>query len=244
MIKISLCTPTRNRVDNLNNLLESLVKTTLDRSEIEILLAVDRCDEVMMPLIDSYKKKYNCINIRFFIVNRSEHFSKDYFNFLSLKAEGRWVMAINDDSIFVTEGWNKIIDERMVKAANRFGDDILLGIVKDGKTKADGMSCWVLSSKEYVTLMNGLLIEEVYTWGGDYWISRLFKYVSGGNRKVVISDVCIEHDSHHSNPHRKIQLPQPETFKLFQRIEEEHPCNMSDDILKEKAEKINAYISK
>lgn len=248
MIRISLITPTRNRPQDLTNVLNSLMEMTTHRETIEVLLAVDKCDPVMLPLIKSFEEEYRAINVKFFIVDRSDHISKDYFNFLSLKAQGRWVMCINDDSIFMTKGWDVLVNDKMLLASNRYGDDILLGIVNDGmiregdlKVKPD-MSCWVLSSKEYINLMDGLLIEEIYNWGGDYWIGRLFKKVAGGQRKVYIQEVLIEHNSHHANPRRKIQLPQPESFQHFMRIENAHPCQFNEALLRGKVNKINEYI--
>jgi hypothetical protein len=78
----------------------------------------------MLPLLPDYENKYAKLNIKFFIVDRSDHFSKDYYNFLSLKANGRWIMCVNDDSEFITEGWDTIINTEMSKAGDEFGDDI------------------------------------------------------------------------------------------------------------------------
>lgn len=249
MTNISLITPTRNRPNDLTHLLDTLMDTTANPEFIEVLFAVDKCDPVMLPLLTDYERKYAKLNIKFFVVDRSDHFSKDYYNFLSLNANGRWIMCINDDSEFITPGWDAIINADMCKAAEEYGDDILLGIVTDGmerhgqlKIRPD-MSCWVMSSKEYVTLMHGLLIEEIYTWGGDYWIGRVFEFVRSGSRKVYILNVAIEHNSHHANGRRPDkQLPQPESFALFQRIERDHPCTCDDNLAKEKARLITDYL--
>lgn len=252
MIKISLITPTRNRPNDLTNLLDSLMKTTADKSSIEILFAVDKCDPVMLPLMDEYVKRYPELNITFSVVDRSDHFSKDYFNFLSLKAQGRWIMCINDDSVFMTEGWDKIIDEKMSDAAITAKDDILLGIVNDGmirhgdEKKRPDMSCWCLSSKEYVTLMNGILIEEIYTWGGDYWLGQIFSKVAYNKRKVYVMEVYIEHNSHHSNPRTGNNLPKPEAFDHFNRIQLEHPFKDNDmsTLVRERAAIVNEYLKR
>jgi glycosyltransferase involved in cell wall biosynthesis len=252
MIKITLITPTRNRVNDLKNFFESIKATAKDPSSIEILFFVDDDDSATLPMIKTYEEEYKDFNVRFHVGKRSDHFSKDYYNFLARQAQGRWVMAVNDDSVFVTPGWDAIICAKMEAAAEAFGDDILLGIVQDGMIRKGAekdrptMSCWLLSSKQYVDLTGGLLIEEIYTWGGDYWLGRTFSKVQNGARKVFILDVLIEHNSHHANPRRPIEkhLPQPESFALFQRIESEHPCSFGEEAAQEKANMINDCIAR
>ena len=249
MIKISLITPTRNRPDDLKRLLHSIENTTSDPSQIEILFYVDDDDKVTLDLYKAYEQTYQDFNIKFHIGPRSDHFSKDYYNFLAKKARGRWVMAINDDSVFITEDWDSIIIEKMELAAKKIGDDILLGIVQDGMVREGEdarrptMSCWLLSSKEYINLMGGLLLEEIYTWGGDYWLGRVFTKVQGGRRKIYILDVFIEHNSHHANPRREKQIPQPESFAHFQRIEKEHPSTFDNSKIPGKLKIINDYLN-
>lgn len=250
MIKITLLTPTRNRPNDLRTFLQSVKDTTAFPETVEILFYVDDDDIVTIPLIETLQEEYKLLNVHFHVGPRSDHFSKDYYNFLAKMARGRWIMAINDDSVFMTPSWDYTICKRMEEEATACGDDILLGIVRDGmirhgfgKRQPD-MSCWLLSSKEYVDLMGGLLFEEIYTWGGDYWLGYTFNRVQSGRRKVYILDVLIEHNSHHANPRRDAdhQLPQPESFAHFQRIEAENPCQFDEKKSKEKSGIINDYI--
>ena len=250
MIKITLITPTRNRPNDLRTFLKSIRDTATHPETIEILFYVDDDDAITIPLIKDLEEEYKAFNLHFHIGPRSDHFSKDYYNFLAKMAKGRWVMAINDDSVFMTPSWDAIICDAMEKESEKAGDDILLGIVSDGmirygdERRAPTMSCWLLSSKEYVDLTGGLLLEEIYTWGGDYWLGVVFNRVQNGNRKVYILNVLIEHNSHHANPKRDAdhQLPQPESFTHFQRIESEHPSTFGDKQARMKSEIINKYI--
>lgn len=252
MTKISLITPTRNRPDDLKRLLDSLEETTCNYDDVEILFAIDSDDRTMLEQAEHIMAERVKLNIRFFIVTRSDHFSKDYYNYLSKAAQGRWILAINDDSIFMTQGWDEMICERMEEASVKVGDDILFGIIDDGmfvkgsEANQRTFSCWPLLSKEYSDLMGGILIEEIYTWGGDYWLGTLFAKVQGGRRKVHIKSVLVEHNSHHSNTKKpeSEHLPQPESFALFQRIESEHPCAFNHTQLIVKLTKINEYLAK
>ena len=250
MIEITLITPTRNRPNDLKTFLESVKNTASNPASIEILFYVDDDDHVTIPLINNFEQEYKDFNVHFHVGKRSDHFSKDYYNFLSNMAKGRWVLAINDDSVFMTHGWDLIICDKMQTAAEKFGDDILLGIVQDGMERHGDekakptMACWLLSSKEYVNLMDGLLIEKIYTWGGDYWLGLVFTKAQSGHRKVYILDVLIEHNSHHANPRKSPDkhLPQPESFAHFQRIEAAHPCVFTIDDVLGMINKINKYI--
>lgn len=248
MIKITLVSPTRNRPDDLRTFLDSIRATTHSPESIEILFYVDDDDHVTINLKPILEEEFKEYNLKFVVGPRSDHFSKDYYNFLAKQAQGRWVMAINDDSVFMTPLWDAIICNAMEDEANKCGDDILLGVVRDGmerhgeERRRPTMSCWLLSSKEYVNLVGGLLLEEIYTWGGDYWLGHVFNKVQGGNRKVHILDVLIEHNSHHANPRREKQLPQPESFAHFQRIERDHPYQFDEKSSREKSSFINDYI--
>lgn len=251
MSRITLITPTRERPDDLKRFLKSIGETTGDPASIEILFYVDDDDKVTIPLIKPLEKEYADYNVHFHVGPRSDHFSKDYYNFLSKKAQGRWVIAINDDSIFVTPAWEEIICNKMDNEAKKFGDDILCGIVKDSlmrrgkqENRQPSMSCWLLSSKEYINFAGGLLIEEIYTWGGDYWFGRMWTEFQGGQRKIYIMDVTIEHNSHHANPSKpkSEHLPQPPSFKHFQRIENENPCTFTDTTIGQKVGALNNYL--
>lgn len=247
-VEITLITPTRNRPDDLRTFLNSVRNTALHPETIEILFYVDDDDKTTIPLTKPLEEEFKAFNLKFIIGPRSDHFSKDYFNFLAKQAFGRWVMAVNDDSVFMTQGWDAIICDKMRKAAGEAGDDILLGIVQDGMERSGTdrknpmMSCWLLSSKEYIDLMGGILIEDIYTWGGDYWLGYVFSKVQSARRKVYILDVVVEHNSHHANPRREKQLPQPESFAHFQRIESEHPEPYTAQKAKGLIDKINDYI--
>jgi len=251
MPKISLITPTRNRPNDLKTFLESIKNTTKNPDDIEILFYVDDDDHVTIPMIKKLEALYSAYSVYFHIGPRSDHFSRDYYNFLAKMAKGRWILAINDDSVFETVGWDKEICEKMGEAAKKFGDDILFGIIDDGMfvkgSEADmrTFSCWPLLSKEYSDLMGGILIEEIYTWGGDFWLGRIFAKVQGGQRRVNIRGVLIEHNSHHSNPKKdpSQHIPQPESFAHFQRIESEHPCTFDGKGISQKLKKITDYLN-
>ncbi len=165
MIKISLITPIRENLEELYRLMKSLKETTENPAEVELVLIADNCDSVLVPLIPDLEKEYKWINLKFHKVQRSEHFVRDYYNFAAKKASGRWILALNVDVVFMTKSWDRKIIAKMEEAADRFKDDVLYGIVKDGLPR-DGdeglegckkaiwhkkvdFSCWILTSKAF-----------------------------------------------------------------------------------------------
>jgi hypothetical protein len=253
MTKISIVTPIRENVKELHRLMKSLEETTANPDDIEIILVVDKCDVVLKPMIPELEARYKNLHLRFFIVDRSEHFVRDYYNFAARQANGRWVLAINIDVVFMTMGWDKIIASRMEEAASACGDDILYGIVKDGlpregdsglekckkaiwQKKVD-FSCWILVSKAFVSFYGGMMDDTNWLWGADHWTGKTWQQVKGGSRVVMIREVFIDHISHHVK-----DLPQPKSFAYFCGIMRKHPIVYNDKLAEGEARKIENHI--
>lgn len=259
MIKISIVTPIRANIMEFERLMESLKSTTSDLSQIELVLVADECDEVFTPRIDYYKDKYKEFNIQFLVVERSTHFVRDYYNFASLQAKGRWILAINVDVMFMTKNWDNIICDKMERAARERGDDILYGMVKDGLPRSGNpeeeaeakrinkalwhakvdFSCWILTSKEFVTFFGGMMDDRNKLWGADHWTGLAWQIVQKGSRIVMIRDVFIDHISHHTK-----DMPQPESFEYFCQIMRDNPMVYDQKMAQEVATKITEHIKK
>ena len=255
MIKISIVTPIRENLVELARLMDSIKNTTETPSEIEIILIADKCDAVLVPLIPRLERKYKKFNLRFFIVYRSEHFVRDYYNFAAKQAIGRWILAINADVVFMTPSWDRIIDSKMSAAADQFKDDFIYGITKDGlprqgdpgietskkaiwPQKVD-FSCWILTSKAFVNFYGGMMDELNWLWGADHWTGLMWQNVFQGSRIVMILEVFIDHISHHVK-----DLPQPESFKYFCAIMKKHGFSYTQAISQKEARKIENHINK
>lgn len=251
---ISLITPLRAQPEEFTELCSSLRQTTEDLSRVELLLAVDLDDVATSEFLDQYVQASPDLKIRVFLVERSEHFVRDYYNFLSRQARGRWIMAINADSVFLTPNWDRLVCEAMERAAKKFGDDILLGIVHDGLPRQNDpvidhtraifpekvdFSCWPILSREYVKLMGGMFDEENYAWGADHWLGRTFVNLRGGERLVYMRYVKVDHKSHHT----KIEVPQKESFARFCEIMGKHPMKYTEQQARAIAAKLERYLN-
>jgi hypothetical protein len=253
MIKISVITPIRENLEELYRLMKSLEETTENLEEIEIILVADKCDKVVVPLIPELEERYKRLGLRFYIVERSEHFVRDYYNFAAKQAKGRWVLGINVDVVFMTPSWDRIIINKMGEAAERYKDDILYGIVKDGLPRAgdEGIesckkaiwpqkivfSCWILTSKAFVDFYGGMMDEINWTWGADHWTGIMWQNVFEGSRVVMIREVFIDHISHHVK-----DIAQSKSFQYFSGIMRRHPMRCTQAIAEKEARRIEEHI--
>lgn len=253
MIKISIVTPIRENLNELDRLMKSLDETTSNPAEVELILIVDKCDRLLVPLIHDLEKTHRKFNLKFHQVERSEHFVRDYYNFAAKKASGRWILAINVDVVFMTKSWDRIIISKMGAAADHFEDDFLYGIVKDGlprqgdeglenckkaiwHSKVD-FSCWILTSKAFVDFYGGMMDERNWLWGADHWTGLMWQNIFGGSRVVMMREVFIDHISHHVK-----DIEQPPSFKYFCSIMKKHPIMTTKETTLNEARRVEAYI--
>lgn len=110
---ISVLLATRGRTDILKRSLVSLLDTASDVSNIEILLAFDNDDKEtfqwvednLLPALDDRSADYTCLSFdRLGYIRLNE-----YYNALSLRAQGQWLLFWGDDAIMYTQDWDKII---------------------------------------------------------------------------------------------------------------------------------------
>lgn len=241
-MKISLVLAFRDRPKHIDNLISSIRKTTKNLDQIEIILAMDDNDEGGQKHIERLQSEGLPVMIPY-ITKRSIHFTKDYMNPIARMARGRWVININDDSIFVTEGWDEIIDDRMSKAAQLTGDDFHLGMVSDGMDKTFNklgftlFCCWPIVSKKSIDALGYLFDERFYIWGVDHFISRVYHAL---RRQVAIYDVLIDHNSLHTLKRLKNNLDTNHT--RFCEIDRENHFEFTTQDVQAEVDKIKQAI--
>lgn len=241
MTNISIILALRHQSVEFLYLVASIIEKTSDIDKIEMLVVIDEDDTETLYFLNCVIAHNKQFFIRKIITKRSKWFVRDYYNFAARMAYGRWVIYINADSYFKTQDWDRIVNDKMSKAALTVGDDILSGIVEDGldeKDKNIGFSSWSLSSKEYITLMGGILDDRIPAWGADVALGQVFNALSGVSRKVFIPEVFIDHMSHHVYKHIK---PSEHT-KTFQKLQHDFPAFLTPEQVTEVANKINNYL--
>lgn len=241
MKQISLIMPFRERLDLLHGLMISLEETTNNLDNIELLCAIDSDDEIVLSEVNKLMISYKKFNLNFFIVNRSEHFIRDYWNFLARQANGRWIMAVNDDARFMTKDWDKIILNKMNTFAIK--DDCWCGLIKDGIPRHGEdplfphFSSWAFQSKEAVKVMGYFYNEKCWVWGPDHFVPQLYKPL---NRIVSLTEVFIDHLRMHKDNYQDKKYT--DNFNRMLKIDQEHPHGITENDIKIESKKLRKYI--
>ena len=111
-MKISILLPTRNRVKELRESLDSLADTADRPSDIEVLLAIDSDDSITQQF------EYSKLNVKKFIFGKREEGAIGYYNKLrDFKGDVCWVWS--DENICMTRHWDTIIRKMMEKTPAR-----------------------------------------------------------------------------------------------------------------------------
>ena len=189
--KISILTPSRSRPYRLLSFVESVYENCSHPENIEFLNYIDDDD----PDIELYKKEEKKIanNYPFFFKNFYEKpisVSKSW-NILASHCLGEILIMGNDDVIYKTKGWDKIL----LNEVNKFNDEIYLIWFNDGVKKHTHASFPIISRKWYQTL--GYFTPGCFNFGyNDTWLFEISLYLK---RAFYIGTVMIEHNSFKKN---------------------------------------------
>tara|TARA_B100001121_G_scaffold35728_1_gene30413 strand:- start:212 stop:1048 length:837 start_codon:yes stop_codon:yes gene_type:complete len=183
--KISILLPTRERSRKFNRMLNTLINTCNDISRIEILLLIDGDDKE----INLYKKIlrekiYEKLNIKIIIKDLKTHALRN--NFLAKMCNGEIIFPINDDMIFVSKKWDKVIDKEFSK--NVQNDPFCLWIKSNVKYRY--LHCdYPIINREWYNRLGYVGSENFNFWYLDTWICDL-SILSG--RYIVTPDITVD----------------------------------------------------
>ena len=112
--KISILLPSHERSKKFKRMLNSLIDTCYKSERIEILLLLDENDNELKNYLKIIKNEnYNNISIKLFIKNLKTHAIRN--NYLAEKSNGDIIFPLNDDMVFVSKNWDKVIDNEFSK---------------------------------------------------------------------------------------------------------------------------------
>jgi glycosyltransferase involved in cell wall biosynthesis len=113
---VSVIIPTRKRAKDLNNTINSLISlsdSSLDN--FEIILKVDFDDSETLEYMSELTNEHK--NISFIVNSRLNGWYNlvDYIENMIDCSKGEFIFNINDDVLMLTQGWNKIFQERLTE---------------------------------------------------------------------------------------------------------------------------------
>ena len=183
-LKISLLCPTKNRYLKFKRFTDSLINKTFEINRIELLICFDSYEKE----IDSYESEILRMTQRGLIIKKyfkdlSSHALRN--NYLAKQCSGDIIFPINDDMVFITNDWDKVIEEEF--ARNLKTDPLCVWINCDRKYKKLDYSAFpVINYAWYKRL--GYIVPEVFRfWYLDWWICE----VSRMSKKYFLSKVYI-----------------------------------------------------
>lgn len=199
----SIILPTRERIDLLRGLLCSIQRTTLHKDEIEVLIIYDEDDAATDAISGDLPGQFPEFSVRMFKTKRSVNFSRDYYNRLAKEAQGRYLIALNDDAEFVTHDWDQLAIEAIGRFRNHHPDEIFYGWINDNiRERIQGACCFPMLSRPAVDVLGYFFNESFNTWGADIWLYTLFEKA----RRIVRLPMQINHISYHSGLRSRDQV--------------------------------------
>lgn len=221
MIKLSFLLPTRGRPYLVQRFFQSIMETTHNLSELEIILAVDEDD------LPSQQITHETLNIKKTVLPPGT--SMGLLNQSCFEASsGRYVMLINDDVILRTKNW----DLKVGAAFARFKDDIALIHIND--LLFQEKLCTFPFMTRRACLEIGVCPVEYKRYRIDDHIYDTYRHLAylGHRRIVYLPEVIFEHDNYETqvrdlsgqffkSSDNKVYIPDPETIKPDARFFDE-----------------------
>lgn len=267
--KISIVIPTRERIDLLQQCLESILYNSSEERLFEVIFIVDFDDTKTINFLRSITQNFNFYcphtgdmlsSMSIVIVNRSTFMQRDYNNVGANMAKGDLVFILNDDCIIETKNWDKKLIEFYEK--NKPEDDIMLigcldnthnGLTKSDRGHARTMesfgACFPIFTKTFVKIFNGVFPPEVKMWGADTIAHKMFSILGRFYRcdYVNINHFtfhCGNRDEDATNAHVRHCSDQgiaPGDMMPYVRKIKEHIVNKNNHNISRKKNAINEY---
>jgi len=190
-LKFSLILNSRNRPDHLQIFLTSVINTTKDIEDIEVIIGLDKDDP---SLIDSLNvlNKYKFVN--YLVQNRPINPNSSLTR-LGLLSIAPYLFVLNDDTRLVTHSWDVLAWRTLSAYATRLSDDICYGRTIDQSIDKDkdGKYCaFPILPKKTIDILGFIVPPAFPGLGGDVAIYRIFEKIG----RIVDIPLIIEHTMH------------------------------------------------
>jgi hypothetical protein len=233
--KISIVMATRDRSDMLLECITSFMYKASGNVSFEFVLVVDYDDSCTLDTINGFVNEHLVPNITCITVFRSIFMQRDYNNLACDAASGDIILIVNDDVEILTDCWDEKIYNRYLEVKTE--DDIHLLSVMDNGDGRDGGS-FPIVTKTYTNLFNGVFHPDIYMWGADFCINKIFSSI---NRKHFIDNVFIQHNACHGEAQtREKDSTHNHVQSVYNLNNWESRYKSEDDIIKALSEFIHA----
>lgn len=180
---ISVLIPTRKRVKMLERALHSIWDMSSSEDAVEVLLRCDEDDKETIDYLEGIKSQNP--NLQVLIGPRKDGYKStpSFYNDMAAVAKGNLLMVCNDDVVFRTKNWDRIVED----VAAHYGD----GIFDIGVNSVLNPQGFVFSiiSRRWVEIVG-------YFYDARLLFSdRILKDASDAfGRSTYVPEVIVEHD--------------------------------------------------
>ena len=214
MVTWSLILNSRNRPEHLKYLLESIVKTTHDISSIEMIVGMDKDDPsllVSLAILDGYPF------VSYLVTDRPTNLHVAMRTLLGI-AQGAYIFILNDDVLFLTDGWDVSAGALLDAYVDVHPDGIVYGRTHDlsvDKEKDGLYSAFPIISKTACNVLNFVMPIEFAGLGGDVATYRIYEKTG---RICELTSIILQHTLHQTveqvcNPDQTAYEMRQNTYK-------------------------------
>ncbi len=196
MKNFSFIINSRGRPKMLENLLDSITRTTDNLHKIDAYIGLDNDDVESLEFAKRYRKQFD---IYFITGDRPESLNAN-FNKLAFMADGQYQCNSNDDVEFDNSclHWDTIILDkiRQFKQENNIKDDIIyVGCADSSIDKPEGSkyASFPIVSKQAVEVLGYHMDADFVGLGADNALHRVYEAV---NRTLYIPEIKFRHYLH------------------------------------------------
>ena len=192
----SIILASRERINLLDGLLQSIQNNTHDLNQVEVIVMVDEDDLPTLEYIADCRDSFPFV--RFYARSRAKNLNDDYLNFAWRNyASGRFCIVCNDDCLFSVNGWDSLALAELEDYLADKPDGIVYGWIEDSLLNRDRVlnyCCFPLISAAAAQCLGWLMPPMFTSWSADI---AVFMVYSGVGR-VVELPFKIDHVSHYN----------------------------------------------
>lgn len=183
----------RERPNDLSELLVSILSTAKRYKDLEIFVSVDNDDKTLEDYKSIFQLNWK-IALNPVIADRPTNLHKS-INKMAGMSSGDLLMVLNDDVRFLTENWDRILFDTVERRCVNTDYIYYIGPADNSCDKKPGWNyaSFPILTKEAHAALGYFMNEQFVGLGGDVHLYRLFKSVA---RVIQIPEIELDHIYH------------------------------------------------